>query len=77
MKKKLMIFLTTAILMFSLVGCSIPEDTQTSESNSISKINNDYVYEFIDSYTGVHYLLSIRGGMIPRLNSDGSIMCDK
>ena len=44
---------------------------------NISKINGSYVYEFIDSDTGVHYLLSSRGGMIPRLNSDGSIMCDK
>ena len=77
MKKKLMIFLTATILTFSLVGCSVPEETQTSESNSISKINGSYVYEFIDSDTGVHYLLSSRGGMIPRLNSDGSIMCDK
>lgn len=77
MKKKFMIFLTATILIFSLVGCSVPEDTESSESNSISKINGSYVYEFIDSDTGIHYLLSIRGGMIPRLNSDGSIMCDK
>lgn len=77
MKKKLMIFLTATILTFSLVGCSVPETTESSEDNSISKINGSYVYEFIDSDTGVHYLWSIRGGMIPRLNSDGSIMCDK
>ena len=77
MKKKLMIFLTATILTFSLVGCSVPETTESSESNSISKVNGSYVYEFIDFDTGVHYLLSIKGGMIPRLNSDGSIMCDK
>ena len=77
MKKKLMIFLTATILTFSLVGCSVPETTESSESNSISKINGNYVYEFIDSDTGVHYLLFIKGGIIPRLNSDGSIICDK
>lgn len=77
MKKKLMIFLTATILTFSLVGCSVPETTESSESHLISKINGSYVYEFIDSDTGVHYLYLYKGGITPRLNSDGSVMCDK
>ena len=84
MKKKLMIFLTATILTFSLVGCSVPKTTESSESNSISKVNGSYVYEFIDSDTGVHYLIYSNklanagmGGITPRLNSDGTVMTTK
>lgn len=36
------------------------------------------VKEYIDSETGVHYLRDIyRGGLTPRLNSDGTIMIDE
>ena len=91
MKKKLMIFLTATILTFSLVGCSVPEGTETSNegtetsnSGATSKIYNNDIYEFVDPDTGVHYWIyshsegySGMGGMTPRLNSDGSIMCDK
>ena len=92
MKKKLMIFLTATILTFSLVGCSVtegtetsvPEGTETSNSGETSKIYNNDIYEFVDPDTKVHYWIyshsegySGMGGMTPRLNSDGSIMCDK
>ena len=91
MKKKLMIFLTATILTFSLVGCSVPEGTETSNegtetsnSGATSNIYNNDIYEFVDPDTGVHYWIyshsegySGMGGMTPRLNSDGSIMCDK
>ena len=84
MKKKLMIFLTAIILTFSLVGCSVPEGTETSNSGATSKIYNNDIYEFVDPDTGVHYWIyshsegySGMGGITPRLNSDGSIMCDK
>ena len=91
MKKKLMIFLTATILTFSLVGCSVPEGTETSNegtetsnSGATSKIYNNDIYEFVDPDTGVHYWIyshsegySGMGGITPRLNSDGSIMCDK
>ena len=84
MKKKLMVFLTATILMFSLVGCSVPEGTETSDSGTTSKIYNSDVYEFVDPDTGVHYWIYSHGaayqgmgGMTPRLNSDGSVMTDK
>ena len=91
MKKKLMIFLTATILTFSLVGCSVPEGietsnegTETSNSGATSNIYNNDIYEFVDPDTGVHYWIyshsegySGMGGITPRLNSDGSIMCDK
>ena len=84
MKKKLMIFLTATILTFSLVGCSVPEGTETSNSGATSNIYNNDIYEFVDPDTGVHYWIyshsegySGMGGITPRLNSDGSIICDK
>ena len=82
MKKKLMIFLTTTILMFSLVGCGVA-GTETSNRGTISKIYNSDIYEFVDPDTGIHYLIYSHkagsggmGGMTPRLKSDGSVMCD-
>lgn len=84
MKKKLMIFLTATILTFSLVGCNVPEGTETSSSGTTSKIYNSDIYEFVDPDTGVHYWIYSHGesykgmgGITPRLNSDGSVMCDK
>lgn len=79
-----MIFALAITLAFSSVGCSIAEGTETSNERSTPKIFNKDIYEFIDSDTGVHYWIyshasgySGMGGMTPRLNSDGSIMCDK
>ena len=81
MKKKLMIFLMATFLTLSLVGCSVPEDTETNNSGMKIEINSYCnAYEFVDpdtGVTGVHYLCLYKGGMTPRLNSDGSIMCDK
>lgn len=81
MKKKLMVFLTATILMFSLVGCGVSEGTESIEANNSGtkiEISSYYnAYEFIDPDTGVHYLYLYKGGITPRLNSDGSVMCDK
>lgn len=83
MKKKLVVFALAATLMFSLVGCGVT-GTETSNSGTTSKIYNSDIYEFVDPDTGIHYWIyshkagySGMGGMTPRLNSDGSIMCDK
>ena len=53
----------------------------SGETTSISELPNEYVYEYIDAQTGVHYLVYSRksgnagmGGMTPRLNADGTIM---
>lgn len=78
MKKKLMIFLMATILTLSLVGCSVPEATETNNSGMKIEINSYCnAYEFVDPDTGVHYWYLYKGGITPRLNSDGSIMCDK
>ncbi len=85
MKKKFMIFLIATILTFSLVGCSVPEDTETNNSGVEIEINSCYnAYEFIDPDTGVHYWIYSHkvmyggaGGMTPRLNSDGTVMVTK
>lgn len=84
MKKKFMVLALAVTLMCSLVGCGMSGGTQTSNSGTTSKIYNRDVYEFVDPDTGVHYWIYSHaesykgmGGMTPRLNSDGSVMCDK
>lgn len=37
MKKKLMVLATALVLMFLLVGCTIPEGTQTNNSGTTPK----------------------------------------
>lgn len=55
---------------------------QIDKDSNYKTVADKYLYEFIDSETGVHYwIYSYRsgyggGGMTPRLNSDGSIMVD-
>ena len=81
MKKKFLTLLICICMCFWLLGCSVPDETQTSNEGSISKIYNDDIYEFIDPDTGVHYWIYSHkavyggmGGMTPRLNSDGTLM---
>lgn len=53
-----------------------------TKSDNIQQIEKDsYTYdcisEYIDTETGVHYLLNLdTGGITPRYNHDGSIMTD-
>lgn len=84
MKKKFMISVLIVAILFSLIGCSSPEGVKTSNSGATSKIYNDDIYEFVDPDTGIHYWIYSHkagyggmGGMTPRLNPDGSVMCDK
>lgn len=84
MKKKFMISVLIVAILFSLIGCSSPEGVKTSNSGETSKIYNDDIYEFVDPDTGIHYWIYSHkagyggmGGMTPRLNPDGSVMCDK
>lgn len=84
MKKKFLILLLCICMCFGLLGCSMSHGTQTSNEVNTSKINNDDIYEFIDSDTGVHYWIYSHsggycgmGGITPRLNSDGTIMTTK
>ena len=84
MKKKFVCLIITAFAFASLVGCTFRDDVKASDSGSTTKIYNQDIYEFVDPDTGVHYWIYSHGepykgmgGMTPRLNSDGSVMCDK
>ena len=77
MKKIICCILLSVCLCFTLVGCDITEEAGTMDKESIQKINNNGIYEFIDHDTGVHYWIYAygeTGGMTPRLNSDGTVM---
>ena len=80
MKKIIFCILLSVCLCFILVGCDIAEETWTIDEESIL----NYIYEFIDPDTGVHYWIYSHksnnggmGGMTPRLNSDGTVMVTK
>ena len=90
--KHIGITIAAFILMFLLVGCDILHeinDNTASDTNSKIQNYNNYnsnegIYEFVDTDTGVHYLIycyrygySGMGGITPRLNADGSVMVDK
>lgn len=84
MKKKFMISVLVVAILFSLAGCSSREGVKISNSGATSKIYNNDIYEFVDPDTGIHYWIYSHkagyggmGGMTPRLNHDGSVMCDK
>ena len=58
-------------------------DNELIKVDSEVKFKEGIMYEIIDSETGVHYLMYVRfehsvgGSITPRLNSDGTVMCDK
>ena len=59
-------------------------EKEAEKSNTLSKIDRSCIHEYIDSETGVHYLVYSNniqrggaGGMTPRLNADGSLMVDE
>lgn len=81
-KKLLYFFLVFLFFIFSLVGCA-KNTPDTKNTPEIQQTHNNDIYEFIDSETGVHYLIysynagyAGMGGITPRLNSDGSIMTE-
>lgn len=55
----------------------------SSKKDSTKSLDNGNVFEWVDTYTGVHYLIySLQrgeagmGGITPRLNADQSVMTD-
>ena len=82
-------FLIFFIFLFLLLlGCGSDVDKVNELDNEIKvdsevKFKEGTMYEIIDSETGVHYLIYVRfehsvgGSITPRLNSDGTVMCDK
>ena len=51
MKKIICCILLSVCLCFTLVVCDITEETGTMDKESIQKINNNGIYEFIDPDT--------------------------
>lgn len=86
---KIKTVLMIIILCQFLVGCNSKVDEVDKANKEIIKVEREVkfkegsMYEVIDSETGVHYLVYVRfkysvgGSITPRLNSDGSVMCDK
>lgn len=81
----LILFIFVALL---ILGCGSDVDKVNELDNEIKvdsevKFKEGTMYEIIDSETGVHYLIYVRykysvgGSITPRLNSDGTVMCDK
>lgn len=69
------------VLVASFDSSKDDQETATQETVSFSDFcYQDDVHEFIDSDTGVHYLVFCgyrKGGLTPRLNPDGSVMVEK
>lgn len=73
MKKKFICLIMGVLICIGLTACEVP-DVQCSDNGSTVEIYNSDIYEFVDPETGVHYLRSVRYGITPRLNSDGTVM---
>lgn len=62
---------------------SILSENEIIKVDSEVKFKEGIMYEITDSETGVHYLIYVRfvhsvgGSITPRLNSEGTVMCDK
>ena len=75
-------FLLILIIVLQMFLVWIVKDVLVPTSNNIQQVEkdsyaDDSITEYIDTETGVHYLLHIdTGGITPRYNHDGSIMID-
>ena len=91
MKKRMLFVVFSLALVFVLAGCSLNDaldelqNTHEGEQREVEYASYAHcVYDYIDSETGVHYLLysfynanGETGGITPRLNPDGSVMVDE
>lgn len=77
-------FLLILIIVLQTFLIWIAKDVLVPTSNNIRQVEkekdsyaDDSITEYIDTETGVHYLLHVdTGGITPRYNHDGSIMTD-
>jgi hypothetical protein len=73
-KMKKLLLLLVLVFVFILTGCR--ENTEYNPENS----SNDSVSVYTDSKTGCEYLIyasGYKGGITPRLGSDGHPICKK
>lgn len=76
---KIILVLLAVLLVCASAGCI--SEKETEEVVSDKYIQNyeysDYVYVYVDKYTGVEYLIfsagSNKGGITPRYNADGTL----
>lgn len=88
-KIKIGFLILITFVCLALLGCDRRVGKVDKADNEIIKVDSEVkfkegiMYEIIDSETGVHYLIYVRfehsvgGSITPRLNSDGTVMCDK
>lgn len=73
---KIILVLLALLLVCASAGCIAEEETE-DEYIPNYKYSSDYVYLYIDEYTGVEYLIfsvgSNKGGITPRYNADGTL----
>lgn len=75
MKKKLLMILLMATMVFGLFGCAGGQQLRTEEDTECQLMLNNgsaFVYSFRDEETGVWYIVT-DNGVTPRLNADGSL----
>lgn len=75
MKKKLLLLILAATIVFGLSGCAGGQQLRVEENTEWQRLLNNgivFVYSFRDEETGVWYIAT-DGGVTPRLNADGSL----
>lgn len=71
--KRTIIALLSTMLLITQCGATNAPNTDTDSSVDTTSSLPYYMEDFVDPYTGVHYLMD-SNGITPRLNSDGTIM---
>lgn len=62
-------------LSYALEGRNV--DAEGQEAEEFSELALDgYLHLVVDNRTGCHYLKSYKSGLVPRMYSDGTQVCD-
>lgn len=70
-KSKIIALLLLVCLVFA--ACSSSAANTYGNDISIERTDTPNIRIFIDHETGVEYFYSLKGGIFPRLNADGSL----
>lgn len=78
--KRFIVFCLVLLIGCTLVGCGTTIEVENESNNGITSTPNTYIEIWTDEETGVQYIIydraggyAGRGGITPRLNSDGSL----
>lgn len=77
MKKKILLLILAATIVFGLSGCAGGQQLQAEKNTEWQRMlsivsRNILVYSFRDEETGVWYIAT-NNGVTPRLNANGSL----